>query len=91
MGTVIAVISAVSSLAGLVVILVKTGIDKGDSDRRIKDVEKRSDEHTAQLARHDAAIQQLETGHAELKGKLSTDIEWIKETLTEIKTRLPKE
>ena len=80
-----------ATILGLIGIWIKIGIDKGQNDRRLNDVEKAADLNTADIKKLYAQMNEIKTKFSGLESKLSTDIEWIKDSLIKIEKKLDKE
>ncbi len=87
-GTVAAVVSIAVGVCAFVGTWIKIGIDKGRTDQRITDVEKDTEDNEASVKELAAKFDVMKDANTRLTSELNTNINWIKESLVDIKKKL---
>ena len=75
------------SVAGFVALWLKMGIEKGQNDNRLAMVEKRQDKQEQEIDDLSKEQHSMSTGWASFCGEIRANIEYIKQSIDDLKER----
>lgn len=87
---IVSIVSIVSTLIGLVSILVKLGREKGESDVIQKEIRKDVDQNARDINNLGQKVNQMQIENTKLISTLSSDLGWIKSSLSDIKAEISR-
>lgn len=86
----ISIISSFSTLIGFIAFFIKLGREKGESEANLKELRKDIDENKNKIDKLADKVNESEVENGRLIASLSSDLGWIKSSLTDIKNQLSK-
>ena len=86
----IAGIGAIMTVIGFVAVFIKLGIDKGDTSRRLQNVEQKVAEHDRDIELHDKEIHGIQKDTAGFMAKIDTTLSFIKDSLARLEKKQEK-
>lgn len=86
----IAGIGAIMTIIGFVTVFIKLGIDKGDTSRRLQNVEQKIAEHDRDIELHDKEIHGIQKETAGFMAKIETSLSFIKDCLARLEKKQEK-
>lgn len=87
----IAIIAGAMTIIGFLAVFIKIGMDKGDTSRRIGTLEGKIDDHIKDYESTNKEFQLLQRENASFMGRIEANLEFIKESINELKTKKEKE
>ena len=87
----IAGIGSIMTLIGFVAVFVKIGVDKGDTSRRLSEVEKDIKNHSEKFVILEQEVHGIEKENAAFMSKMATSFEFIKESLARLEKKFEGE
>ena len=84
---IIAVIAVAMSVIGFVTVWIKIGIEKGRQEEVINMLTKKTEENKLRITEIDSKTHGLELRIAEFMGEIKVKIDYIKETVSELKPK----
>ena len=85
------VISGASSIIGFIAVFVKMGREKGVADTEMREMRKDVDKNAVDINSLWAKVSQMQIENTRLISTLSSDLGWIKASLSDIKTKMDRE
>lgn len=89
-GTVISVVSGCLTLVSLVSIFLKLGREKGTNETILKEMRKDIDENKKDINSLGQKVNSMQIENVKLISTLSSDLGWIKSSLSDIKVEIAK-
>lgn len=89
-GTVISVVSGFLTIISLISIFLKLGREKGVSEAIQKEMKKDIDENKKDINDLDHKVNTMQIENVKLISALSSDLGWIKSSLSDIKNEISK-
>lgn len=89
-GTLISIISGCLTLIALVTIFIKLGREKGANEITLKEMRKDIDDNKTDINRLGSKVVTMELENAKFISTLSSDLGWIKSSLSDIKSEIAK-
>lgn len=86
----ISIISSFSTMITFITFFIKLGREKGESEANLKELRKDIDENVTRIDKLAEKINKNEVENTKLITSLSSDLGWIKSSLTDIKNELAK-
>ena len=86
----VAIIASFSTFIGFVVIFIKMGREKGESDAYQKEMRKDIEKNATDINALGSKVNNIEVENTRWVSNLSRDLEWIKASLTKIDDKLSK-
>jgi len=87
----VSIISGLMTIAGFVGIFIKLGRDKGIAETEQKEMRKDIDKNAVDINNLGSKVSQMQIENTRLITTLSSDLGWIKASLSDIKTKIDKE
>lgn len=88
---IVSIVSVFSTLIGFISILIKLGHEKGESDVLQKEMRKDIDQNAKDINCLGQKVNQMQIENTRLISTLSSDLGWIKSSLSDIKNEISKE
>lgn len=89
-GTVISIVSGCLTLIALITIFVKLGKEKGVNETILKEMRKDIDENKKDINNLGQKVNSMQIENVKLISTLSSDLGWIKSSLSDIKIEIQK-
>ena len=89
-GTVISIVSGCLTLIALLTIFVKLGKEKGVNETILKEMRKDIDENKKDINNLGQKVNSMQIENVKLISTLSSDLGWIKSSLSDIKIEIQK-
>lgn len=89
-GTVISIVSGCLTLIALVTIFIKLGKEKGVNETTLKEMRKDIDENKKDINNLGQKVNSMQIENVKLISTLSSDLGWIKSSLSDIKIEIQK-
>lgn len=86
----VSVIASASTLIGFIAIFIKLGRDKGAQEVTIKEIRKDLDANAANIKNLESKTNTMQIENTKLIATLSSDLGWIKSSLSDIKAEIKK-
>lgn len=84
----VSVIASASTLIGFIAIFIKLGRDKGAQEVTIKEIRKDLDANAANIKNLESKTNTMQIENTKLIATLSSDLGWIKSSLSDIKAEI---
>lgn len=89
-GTVISIVSGCLTLIALVTIFIKLGREKGINETTLKEMRKDIDQNAGDINNLGQKVNSMQIENVKLISTLSSDLGWIKSSLSDIKSEISK-
>lgn len=89
-GTVISIVSGCLTLIALVTIFIKLGREKGVNETTLKEMRKDIDQNAGDINNLGQKVNSMQIENVKLISTLSSDLGWIKSSLSDIKSEISK-
>lgn len=89
-GTVISIVSGCLTLIALVTIFIKLGREKGVNETTLKEMRKDIDQNAGDIDNLGQKVNTMQIENVKLISTLSSDLGWIKSSLSDIKNEISK-
>lgn len=89
-GTVISIVSGCLTLIALVTIFIRLGREKGVNETTLKEMRKDIDQNAGDINNLGQKVNSMQIENVKLISTLSSDLGWIKSSLSDIKSEISK-
>lgn len=86
----VSIIASFSTLIGFIAIFIKIGRDKGAQEVTLKEIRKDVDSNIQNLKNLESKTNTMQIENTKLIATLSSDLGWIKSSLSDIKAEIKK-
>ena len=86
----VSVIASITTLIGFIAIFIKVGRDKGAQEVTIKEIKKDVDTNALNIKNLESKTTAMQIENTKLIATLSSDLGWIKSSLSDIKAEIKK-